>query len=313
MRRRSLHAVVAAVTVMGLLAAAPPPQRPTPYVDEVFDTVEVTRGIVFADGVRDYRGQSWALRLDLYEPSEDDDGRPVLVWAHGGAGIGGRRDEGNAVGWAEAFARRGWVVASVDYRLYGQELPEQCNVHDFCRAVNPEVDARIKEAAEDVRAAVRYLRVHSDELGIDPDRIVTGGFSYGTVLALLTSFQPGSIDVAFPNTANPGVSSHVAGAVTDSGGMHETTSIDQPPPPLGTGEPPMIGWAWALDRDGAAALTALPCQQTRALGNTCDLHLLDSDLELRHGVGAAIAAAETARFFCEHAIDCRVGRGRDDR
>ena len=291
-----------------LTAGATASSGPQRFVDELFTDVEVTEGIVFADGVVDYRGQPWTLRLDLYEPAGDTLGeRPLLVWAHGGSGIGGRRDEGNAVGWAETFARRGWVVASIDYRLYSQELPEQCSFHDFCRAVNPSVLDRINEAAEDFRAAVRYLRLHAGEHRIDPERVVGGGFSYGTVLALKANFQPEPIDVAYPNNANPGVPSAIAGAVTDSGGMHETLSIDQPAPPLGPGEPPMIGWAYRLDRDGAAALTTLPCLQTRALGNVCDLQLLDSGTELRHGVGPGLAATETAEFFCTHAIDCSTG------
>lgn len=278
------------------------------FVDEVFTEVEVTEGVVFADGVVDYLGRAWTLRLDIYEPAGDTLGeRPLLVWAHGGSGVGGRRDEGMAVGYAEAFARRGWVVASIDYRLYSQQLPEQCDFHDFCRAVNTQLLDRINEAAEDFRAAVRYLRLHAGEHGIDPDRIVGGGFSYGTVLALKANFQPDPINVPFPNNANPNASSAISGAMTDSGGMHETLSINEPAPPLGLGEPPMIGWAYLLDGDAAAALTSVPCLQTRALGNVCDLNLLESELELQHGVGAAITATKTARFFCKHAIDCSTG------
>jgi acetyl esterase/lipase len=82
---------------------------------------------------------------------------PGLLWVHGGAFRHGSKDSGIAKLFP--FARRGYVCASIEYRLSGE-------------AVWP---AQI----EDCKAAVRYLRAHADELGLDPQRIGAWGASAG--------------------------------------------------------------------------------------------------------------------------------------
>ena len=78
---------------------------------------------------------------------------PVLVWVHGGAIRHGSKDSG--IARLFPFARRGYVCASIEYRLSGEAIwPAQI---------------------EDCKAAVRYLRAHADELGLDPKRIGAWG------------------------------------------------------------------------------------------------------------------------------------------
>ena len=56
--------------------------------------------------------------MDVYEPAGDHArNRPAMVWIHGGGFRGGTRHQGNVVGLARAFAQRGYVAASIDYRL----------------------------------------------------------------------------------------------------------------------------------------------------------------------------------------------------
>ncbi|MGE3910828.1 MAG: alpha/beta hydrolase-fold protein [Chloroflexota bacterium] len=82
---------------------------------------------------------------------------PGLVWVHGGAFRHGSKDSGIAKLFP--FARRGYVCASIEYRLSGEATwPAQI---------------------EDCKAAVRYLRAHADELGLDPERIGAWGASAG--------------------------------------------------------------------------------------------------------------------------------------
>jgi acetyl esterase/lipase len=93
---------------------------------------------------------------------------PGLVWVHGGAFRHGSKDTG--IARLFSFARRGYVCASIEYRLSGEAIwPAQI---------------------EDVKCAVRYLRAHADELGLDPDRIGAWGASAGGHLVSMLGVAP---------------------------------------------------------------------------------------------------------------------------
>jgi len=103
-----------------------------------------------------------ALRLDLYLPEDVDGLLPVLVWVHGGAWRTGSKDHPRAL----RLLPRGYAVVSVEYRL-SQEAIFPAQIHDC-------------------KAAVRWVRAHADEYGLDPDRIgAWGGSAGGHLVALL--------------------------------------------------------------------------------------------------------------------------------
>jgi hypothetical protein len=81
----------------------------------------------------------------------------------------------------EYFARNGWKVVAIDYRLGLKPLIEEPDVKrslfDF-RAML--VDA-IDVATEDLLEATAYLVANSSVLGIDPEKIVTLGASAGAI------------------------------------------------------------------------------------------------------------------------------------
>ncbi|MBK6993801.1 MAG: carboxylesterase family protein [Lewinellaceae bacterium] len=66
-----------------------------------------------------YAGIPTTLILDLYKPVGDDNSqRPLLVLVHGGAWVGGCKDDASGLAViAQEMAQRGYVVASVNYRL----------------------------------------------------------------------------------------------------------------------------------------------------------------------------------------------------
>ncbi|MDB6173055.1 MAG: peptidase prolyl oligopeptidase active site domain protein [Chthoniobacteraceae bacterium] len=99
-------------------------------------------------------------KLDIYLP-QDGTARPALVWIHGGAWEAGSKERCPAVG----MVAQGFVVVSLNYRL---------SQH----AVYP---AQI----EDCKSAIRWLRTHAAEYGIDPERIGVWGASAGGHLAAL--------------------------------------------------------------------------------------------------------------------------------
>lgn len=104
------------------------------------------------------------LRLYLVRPKQwqPRDRRPAIVFIHGGGWSNGNPDQ-----WfpqCRYFALRGLVAASVQYRL---------------RTKSVDVDGCLA----DCKSAIRYLRRHASELGIDPQRIAVVGESAGGHLA----------------------------------------------------------------------------------------------------------------------------------
>jgi acetyl esterase/lipase len=102
------------------------------------------------------------LRLDLYVPEMRP--APLCVWLHGGGWLRGSRDH-RADERLIPVARSGVALAAVQYRLSGQ--------------------ATFPAPLEDARAAVRWLRAHGHEYGLDAARIGAWGASAGGHLASL--------------------------------------------------------------------------------------------------------------------------------
>jgi acetyl esterase/lipase len=107
------------------------------------------------------------LAMTLFAPSTVGPPVPVVLQVHGG---GWQHGIPTALalsgsGAAADLVGAGFVVASIDYRL---------------APANPWPDQII-----DVKCAVRYLRAHAADLGIDPDRIAALGTSAGGQLVSL--------------------------------------------------------------------------------------------------------------------------------
>jgi acetyl esterase/lipase len=102
-------------------------------------------------------------RLDLYLPAPHEAPTGAVVFVHGGGWSSGNRTWYRAQG--RRAAARGWVAASIDYRL--------APAHPFPAAL------------DDVRAAVAWVRAHAPELGVDRNRIALVGGSAGGNLVLL--------------------------------------------------------------------------------------------------------------------------------
>lgn len=103
-------------------------------------------------------------RLDLYREGEGEGLRPVLLFVHGGGFLVG--DKGGASGWANAHVGRwaaanGMLGAVMNYRLAPADT--------------------WPSGAEDVAAAVDWLRANAAQHGGDPERIVLLGTSAGSV------------------------------------------------------------------------------------------------------------------------------------
>lgn len=124
-----------------------------------------------------YRARSPEMRLFVAKPDgwKTTDRRPALIFFFGGGWTTGT--PANSVFWAKFAASLGLVGIAPDYRTKGRH------------------DASPLASVADGRAALQWVQVHANELGIDPARIVVGGNSAGGHVALwtaITSAPPGS-------------------------------------------------------------------------------------------------------------------------
>ncbi len=112
-------------------------------------------------------------KLDLYLPDGPDrSDRPAVVFIHGGGFTGGDKAEYRSASVSADLARAGYVVVSCNYVL-GPKTKE---------GVWPQNIA-------DCREAVRWVRGHAKELGVNPDRIAVAGGSAGGYLALMVGLS----------------------------------------------------------------------------------------------------------------------------
>jgi acetyl esterase/lipase len=120
--------------------------------------VEIVRSVRYAEGRRHM--------LDVYRPAAVTDA-PVIVFFYGGSWQRGQRALYGFLG--TALARRGYVTAIADYRLY------------------PEV--RYPEFLEDGARAVRWMKDNAASFGGDGRRIFVMGHSAGAYIAAMLAID----------------------------------------------------------------------------------------------------------------------------
>jgi len=155
--------------------------------------IDVRRDVEYAN----VDGKS--LTLDLYLPKPGAQPMPVVMWVHGGGWQSGNKDNP----WCLPLVKSGFAVASINYRL-SQEAIFPAQIYDC-------------------KAAVRWLRAHAGDYGINPDKIgAAGGSAGGHLVALLgTTAQNPELE---GGEGNPGVSSRVQ-AVCDLFGPSDFVAL----------------------------------------------------------------------------------------
>jgi acetyl esterase/lipase len=105
------------------------------------------------------------LKLYIFKPEDQSAEEPnaALIYAHGGSWV-----QGSPIWffpYARDLARRGLVVISIDYRLRGEQGP------------SPYLQV------DDIKSAVKWVKLHAEQLNIDTQRMVLAGDSAGGHLA----------------------------------------------------------------------------------------------------------------------------------
>lgn len=141
------------------LAQQPKPE-PTKLAPEITASLEAHPGLVYA------RYGQREMQLDLWKPKAASQPLPAIVCIHGGGWYKGERS--NMANLAQALAAKGFVAATISYRLSGE--------------------AKFPAAIQDCKAAVRFLRANASKFGINANAIgVTGLSAGGHLAALLTT------------------------------------------------------------------------------------------------------------------------------
>lgn len=152
-----------------------------PFVDQSYKTTSF-KDVQFATAAR-FDGRTDTLRMNIVVPTNDNAvNRPLVMWIHGGGFIQGNRADFQAL--AESWARRGYTAVTISYRLgiHGGlfDPPFAFDEAELIRACF--------RGIQDVRTGLRFLAKNANQYGIDTSRIVIGGASAGSIVALHAAY-----------------------------------------------------------------------------------------------------------------------------
>ena len=207
------------------------------YETEIFNNVTKITDVNYSDVYTDSYHE-----MDIYMPDGDTaTNRPVILYMHGGSFYGGTKTMTDCVDFCEYFAKRGYVCASINYRL--------SNAVSFLIDQDVQYQTVLKAVA-DSKAAIRFFRKdvaeNGNTYGIDETTIFAGGYSAGGVIAVhqgyiddlselpiniqnLASVIGGNIE---GDAGNNGYSSDIQGVVSLAGGINDISWIDANDAPI---------------------------------------------------------------------------------
>lgn len=149
-----------------------------------FDSLEIETitNIQYGEALN-YQGELEPLGLDIYMPPVYDVlvKKPLVLFIHGGGLVGGDKATGGGIPLGYDMAKKGFVCASINYRLGYNDLGE-------CNGDTSSLQLALYRALQDTRAAIRFLKEGADSYGIDTNFIFLIGSSVGSTIALNTAF-----------------------------------------------------------------------------------------------------------------------------
>jgi para-nitrobenzyl esterase len=231
--------------LLPLLGAAQTQNCTYDYITRQFN-VAVENDILYGVAER-FDGGTDSLRLNLFKPIGDGvTQRPLFVAVHGGAFIGGNRNEMNEI--CRWYAERGYVAATISYRLGFYAPPILSTPYAYDQA---EVIRAAYRAQQDVKGAIRFLLARSEQDSTDVENVSVCGVSAGAITAMHVAYATADMEkpaacnagtpvnhilVQYPRpdlgpidgTLNTGTSATVNACVAYFGGILDTAMIDAP-------------------------------------------------------------------------------------
>lgn len=143
-------------------------------IEKLIDTEpEVPSDIEVFENIEYKNVDSISLQLDIYKKKAQTAKRPVLIFIHGGSWSKGKRSD--YLPYLIDYAMKDYVTATVSYRLVKV--------------------AKYPAAVQDVKCAIKWIKDHADEYGIDANRVALVGGSAGGHLAMMAGYDyNGSVD-----------------------------------------------------------------------------------------------------------------------
>jgi acetyl esterase/lipase len=135
-------------------------------------------------------------QMEIYFPPNHDPAKarvPGMILFHGGAWGGGSLGQFRIA--CAYFASRGIVCATSEYQMLSAADAKKL----------PAGETRKRVCVTDAKSAIRWFKQKAPELGIDPQRIITGGGSAGGHISALATLNPGLNDPADPKDIDTSV------------------------------------------------------------------------------------------------------------
>ncbi len=192
-----------------------------------------------------------SIYLDVFSPAiRGDKKTPILFYCHGGGWQAGDRFDmtNDWLDMSAYFARRGWTVVTVDYRLKFLEdrnsgrIPDKDIVHYIVSGEldNPQIWSSVSDAIDiaidDTADALAYTLANADRWNADTTRVVGIGGSAGAITLLtmehrLCNNTDSTLTSRLPDGFNFSALIPMAGGVWETSG-NDTLRWDNPPCPL---------------------------------------------------------------------------------
>jgi acetyl esterase/lipase len=223
--------------LLSVAAYAQSPCSSGRYANDVFTNFTVTSNVIYGQN-NTWSGAANQLKLDVYEPTGDTElARPLIIWVHGGSFIGGSKTDNDVKTWSESFAKKGYVCASIDYRLGFFPFDSANAVKAVVRAV------------QDLKGAIRYFYKDCQTANlykVDTNHIFIGGSSAGAITALHVAYLDDPCEISDylssstintlggleGNSGNPGYSTKVHAVINGCGALARYSWLEAGDVPL---------------------------------------------------------------------------------
>ena len=202
------------------------------YKSDIFTTIDSLIDIPYGAAIN-LKGEKETLLLNLFIPPAVDtiQNRPLVIFIHGGGFRNNNKSSSISNKLGIRLGKKGFVVASIDYRLGIAETNTHQDYHEA-----------MFRAQQDARAAVRFFRKNAVKYGIDENQIFLAGSSAGAMTALSVAYMdqneiPLDIDQTKwgnleGNSGNEGYGSKVQGVFNLWGSMIDYKWIKKGDAPL---------------------------------------------------------------------------------
>lgn len=211
------------------------------FQSEIFTTIDSISNVQYGMAVN-LKGGNEKLLLDVFTPPTSDSvtQRPLIIFIHGGGFQNNTKNGAFSSKLCESFAKRGYVSATIDYRL-GVEKTK----------TNKDYAEALYRAQQDGKAAVRFFKRYASKYGIDTSQIYIVGSSAGSKTCLAMAYMnenevPKEVDTKVwgtleGNSGNEGYSSKVNGVLNCWGALIDYRWIQK-------GDVPLFNTAGTIDK-----------------------------------------------------------------